>query len=104
MGFFRDERNGLSMARVHLTASLGLTFALIGLDTVTRYDVPEAAYALLGIIFTGLLAWTAGPRIAQYLGPQLGGIASGLGQALRNAGGGKAGNGGGPKTPEDVEP
>jgi electron transfer flavoprotein alpha/beta subunit len=30
-----------------------------------------------------LIAWAAGPRIAQYLGPQVGAAAAAVGQALR---------------------
>ena len=77
-----DEKGNLSAARVLLSASLVFTAAIIIADSLLWAEVPNAAYALLGTIFTGLLAWTAGPRIAQYLGPQIGGIASGIGASL----------------------
>jgi len=77
-----DEKGKLSAARVLLVASLGFTAIIIIADSLLWADVPNAAYALLGTIFTGLLAWTAGPRIAQYLLPQIGAVASGIGAAL----------------------
>jgi len=77
-----DEKGKLSAARVLLVASLAFTAAIIVADSMLWATVPNAAYALLGTIFTGLLAWTAGPRIAQYLLPQIGAVASGIGAAL----------------------
>ena len=77
-----DEKGNLSAARVLLTASLAFTAAIIVVDSLLWATVPNAAYALLGTIFTGLLAWTAGPTIAQYLGPQIGAVASGIGASL----------------------
>jgi hypothetical protein len=77
-----DEKGNPSAARVLLSASLVFTAVIIVADSLLWAEVPNAAYALLGTIFTGLLAWTAGPRIAQYFGPQLGAIASGIGAAV----------------------
>jgi hypothetical protein len=77
-----DEKGKLSAARVLLVLSLAFTAAIITVDSLLWAEVPNAAYALLGTIFTGLLAWTAGPRIAQYILPQIGAIASGIGASL----------------------
>ena len=77
-----DEKGNPSAARVLLVASLAFTAAIIVADSLLWAEVPNAAYALLGTIFTGLLAWTAGPRIAQYLGPQIGAVAQGIGASL----------------------
>jgi hypothetical protein len=77
-----DEKGTLSAARVLLSASLAFTAAIIVFDSLLWATVPNAAYALLGTIFTGLLAWTAGPRIAQYILPQIGAIASGIGASI----------------------
>jgi len=77
-----DEKGKLSAARVLLVAKLAFTAIIIVADSMLWATVPNAAYALLGTIFTGLLAWTAGPRIAQYFGPQIGAIASGIGASL----------------------
>jgi hypothetical protein len=62
---------------------LAFTGFIIVIDALFWGEVPNAAYALLGTIFTGLLAWTAGPRIAQYLGPQIGAVAKGIGDAVK---------------------
>ena len=67
-----DEKGKLSAARVLLVATLAFTAVIIVIDSLLWATVPNAAYALLGTIFTGLLAWTAGPRIAQYILPQIG--------------------------------
>jgi|TARA_R110000744_G_scaffold380435_1_gene501200 hypothetical protein len=83
-GVLRDERGSLSAARTFLFASLVFTAAIIAADSLLWATVPNAAYALLGTIFTGLLAWTAGPRIAQYLGPQIGAVTSGIAQAVKS--------------------
>jgi hypothetical protein len=77
-----DEKGNPSAARVLLVASLAFTAIIIVADSLLWAEVPNAAYALLGTIFTGLLAWTAGPRIAQYILPQIGAIASGIGASV----------------------
>ena len=46
--------------------------------------VPEIAYTLLGSLNVGLLAWAGGPRVAQYLAPQIGAVASGIAQAVKS--------------------
>ena len=77
-----DEKGNPSAARVLLVASLVFTAVIIVADSLLWATVPNAAYALMGTIFTGLLAWTAGPRIAQYILPQIGAIASGIGASV----------------------
>ena len=76
-----DERGSLSAARTFLLASLVFSGALIILDS-TIWDVPEVVYTLLGSLDIGLLAWAGGPRVAQYLGPQVAGVASGIAHAI----------------------
>ena len=77
-----DERGNLSAARVLLTASMLFIAVIIVLDS-TFWDVPEPAYVLLGSWGIGLLAWAGGPRVAQYLAPQVGAVASGIAQAAK---------------------
>ena len=77
-----DERGNLSAARTLLSIFLAFTGTLIVLDSVA-WDVPDPAYVLLGSIGVGLLAWAAGPRVAEYLGPQMGAVASGIAQAIK---------------------
>ena len=57
------------------------TGTLIVFDS-TIWDVPEPAYVLLGSLVVGLLAWAGGPRVAQYLAPQMGAVASGIAKAV----------------------
>ena len=76
-----DERGSLSSARTFLLASLVFSGMLIVLDS-TIWEVPEVIYTLLGRLDIGLLAWAAGPRVAQYLGPQVAGVASGIAKAI----------------------
>ena len=77
-----DERGKPSAARVLLVGEMLYTGILILFDIVLWGDVSNAIYALLGTVFTGLLAWAAGPRIAQYLLPQIGAVAQGIGASL----------------------
>lgn len=82
-GILRDERGSLSAARSFLLGALLFTGALIVLDS-TIWDVPEVVYTLLGSIGVGLMAWAGGPRVVQYLGPQVSAVASGIAKAIRN--------------------
>tara|TARA_R100000687_G_C6330264_1_gene109303 strand:- start:195 stop:515 length:321 start_codon:yes stop_codon:yes gene_type:complete len=77
-----DESGKPSAGRVLLVATLAFTAVIITVDSLLWATVPNAAYALLGTIFTGELAWVAGPRIAKHLLPQIGAITSGIGAAL----------------------
>jgi len=77
-----DERGTPSAARVFLATTMLFTGLIIVLDSLV-WDVPEPAYALLGSLGVGLLAWTAGPRMAAYIGPQIGAVASGIAQAIK---------------------
>ena len=79
-----DEKGKLSAARLLLLLSLVFTAALIVFDVVLWGDVSSDVYSLLGVVFTGLLAWSAGPRMAQYLAPQIGAVASGIAQAVKS--------------------
>ena len=77
-----DEKGKVSAARTLLVGEMLYTGILILFDIVLWGDVSNAIYALLGTVFTGLLAWAAGPRIAQYLLPQIGAVAQGIGASL----------------------
>ena len=77
-----DERGKLSAARVLLAGCLLFTGFLILFDTVLWGDVSNAIYALLGSVFTGLLVWAAGPRMAAYIGPQIAGVAQGIAASI----------------------
>jgi hypothetical protein len=78
----KDERGSWSAARTFLFGSLVFTGALIVLDSM-MLAVPEVVYTLLGSFNMGLVAWAGGPRVAQYLAPQVGAMASGIAQAVK---------------------
>ena len=80
---FCDERGKPSAARIFLATTMTFSALIIVLDSVI-WDVPEPAYVLLGSLVMGLLAWTAGPRMAAYIGPQVGAVASGIAQAVKS--------------------
>mgnify|MGYP003151528703 CR=1 FL=1 len=77
-----DERGTVSAARTFLLGVLLFTGAIIVLDSLIL-AVPEIAYTLLGSLNVGLLAWAGGPRVAQYLAPQIGSVAAGIAKAVR---------------------
>lgn len=73
-----DERGKPSMARTLLffwTVQCGI---VIWLPWVT-----VGALALCGSIETALIAWAAGPRIAQYIGPQIAAVGSAIASTFR---------------------
>ena len=79
----RDERGTVSAARTFLLGVLLFTGTIIVLDSIIL-AVPEIAYPLLGSLNVGLLAWAGGPRVAQYLAPQIGAAAAGIAKAVRS--------------------
>jgi hypothetical protein len=86
-----DEQSGVSSARIGMWATSLLIFALVIIDSVlaiqqSKISIPAAPYAILSTMFLGFVSWAAGPRIAQYLGPQIGQVASGIAQAVQSWG------------------
>jgi hypothetical protein len=77
-----DEKGNLSAARTFLCAALIFMGVLIVLDS-TIWEVPGTAYTLLGSLGVGLLAWAGGPRVSQYLAPQVGAVASGIAKSIK---------------------
>ena len=78
----KDERGSFSAARTFLFGSLVFTGTIIVLDSLVL-AVPEIAYTLMGSLNVGLLAWAGGPRVAQYLAPQIGSVAAGIAKAVK---------------------
>lgn len=78
----QDERGQLSTARTLLWVWTAFTLALLAL---AWREVPNGVLSLLSGVEIALVAWAAGARIAQYLGPQVGATASAVGQSLREA-------------------
>jgi len=80
-----DEQDKLSSARLAFWATLAITLVLVTFDSLTlTVQVPEPAYSLLGTLVVMTAGWAAGPRIMQYVGPQLAGVATGIGKAVRS--------------------
>ena len=77
-----DESGTLSAARTFLLGVLLFTGTIIVLDSIIL-AVPEIAHTLLGSLNVGLLAWAGGPRVAQYLAPQIGSVAAGIAKAVK---------------------
>lgn len=83
-----DEKGHLSTARVGLWVTMALAILTVGVDVAltvaaARAFIPNPVYALEGTMFTVFAGWAAGPRIAQYLLPQVGQIAQGIGASAR---------------------
>jgi hypothetical protein len=77
-GWLRDEQGDKSISRLLLIVTMAFTFTVIAVDALTEAAVPGEAYALLGSLVVGLIAWAGGARIARYIGPQVAGIAQGI--------------------------
>jgi len=77
----RDEEGHLSSARCSFWLALLVSLTLIVLAALNVVEISAAAYALLGTIFTFTCAWAAGPRVAKYLGPQIGRVVDAIGKA-----------------------
>lgn len=82
-GFFHDERGSRSMARALLVIELVYLWVAGGLEAAGLLEGSGPFWALHGSLVIALVAWTAGPRMAQYLGPQVAGVASGIASSLR---------------------
>lgn len=78
----RDEQGNYSSARCSWWLTLIWTLATITRDSFNAgFNVPPAGYALLGTVTTLAGVWAAGPRIAQYVGPQMGAMIGAIGKA-----------------------
>lgn len=76
MSILRDEKNKLSAARVFLAVWLanGIGYLWLG-------HPDNASLAFLSGVALPLICWAAGPRIAQYIAPQIGNVVGAIGQA-----------------------
>ena len=84
-----DERHHLSSARVGLWLTFLVFCAVAAVDVALTLHqhpvrVPNVVYATIGTMFMAFATWAAGPRIAQYLGPQIGQVAQGIGASTRD--------------------
>lgn len=74
---FNDERGHLSAARVF--------FAIWTLIVIWAawHDPADAFWPVSASVLIGLLSWAGGPRIAQYLAPQVGAAAKATADAIK---------------------
>ena len=73
----KDEQGAWSSARIGMWTNLAFMYVYI-LSPGTPSAVVMSA---LTSIELGFMGWAAGPRIAQYLLPQIGAVAQGIGLA-----------------------
>lgn len=86
---FTDERAKLSAARLGLWITVGMALVTVGFDVYMTWlggkaTIPNTVYSLEATMFLAFASWAGGPRIAQYLGPQIGVAASGIAAAVRD--------------------
>jgi hypothetical protein len=79
---FRDEKGNLSAARVFLAVWLANAVGYIW--TKSSPDSFGVVLTFFTAIGTPLVVWTAGPRIAQYLGPQVGAATAAVADAAKS--------------------
>lgn len=85
-----DDKGELSIARLGVWLTIFLAVATISIDVAlvlagVTLSIPNAAYALESTMFMAFVSWVAGPRMASYLAPQIGGVAQGVASAVRDA-------------------
>lgn len=78
--WLEDESGKPSAARRLLTATLAVALLLATCDAIEPVPVaiPAAGYSLLSTVIVALIAWAGGPRVAEYVGTQLGQIAEAI--------------------------
>lgn len=82
---FEDEKDNISAARCGMWLTIVLAVATIVVDILRATNhVPNTVYGLEATMFMSFCSWAAGPRIAQYLAPQIGNAVSGLAAAVRD--------------------
>lgn len=74
VGFLRDEQGNLSSGRLAFWIAFTWTVVFVSLHICGIIVIPDLAYKIMTVIFTVLGSWTAGPRLAQYIMPNVGSI------------------------------
>lgn len=86
---FEDETGSLSSARAGVWTTLALAVVTIAIDITlavqSRHAIPNVVYALESTMFMAFASWAAGPRIAEYLAPQISQGAHSVALAIRDA-------------------
>jgi hypothetical protein len=86
MTLFRDEQRKFSLARTltALWSALCMAVVIYELTSKTHYSVNNVTWAFLSTIELALIAWAGGPRIAQYIAPQIGTAIGSISAAIRS--------------------
>lgn len=74
---FQDEQGSRSMARTLVCGHIIVAWVYIGTGGTN-----ESVLAFLATLGVALAAWAGGPRVAQYLAPQIGKVAGALKRGL----------------------
>ena len=77
-GYFQDERGSKSMGR---TLTFIWTCFCIWMVALNWATISAAVLAFLSTIEMAFITWTAGPRIASYLAPQIAAAAKAVASA-----------------------
>lgn len=82
---FQDESGSFSSARCLLWLWSAVTLWAVAVDATHAGDaLSNAAWGVLSGVEVALIAWAGGPRIAQYIAPQIGAVAAGVAAAVRD--------------------
>jgi hypothetical protein len=78
MSLLRDEKGGYSMARTLL-----LTWTVFAMSVIVwKIDhLSQPLLTFLSSVYLFLASWAAGPRMAQYIAPQIAAAANAIGQS-----------------------
>lgn len=65
----KDEQDKFSMGRIMLIVHSAFCYIVLTAKVLHWIDLDTEDYAILTTAWVGFLAWAAGPRGLQYLGP-----------------------------------
>ncbi len=85
MSLLRDEQGGWSTARCAFWLTLFVALALVVLDATGTTNTRTEGYTMLGTVVLALAAWAGGPRIGQYLAPQIGKVGQAIAASAKAA-------------------
>ncbi len=82
MSLIHDEKGKVSSSRSAFWVVLLWAVLLISAESFGWFNVTISggAYGFIGAALVALVSWAGGARIAQYVGPQISGVASALGR------------------------
>lgn len=81
---FVDEQEKKSFSRIWFSIWLANAIVMMWVDLLTGATISAAHQAIIGAGVLLLGGMAGGPRIMQYVGPQIGKVAAAIGQAKRD--------------------